>query len=255
MTLPTLTVAISTLSDRLHGITTDMLHPTDGVTYQIFVQDAKGPIQLSGVSERTDISVTPLNSHGVTHSRNAAIDAATTDILLFADDDLILMPQTYASLRGLFLNMTDLDFACGQLQNMAHKPFKSYPKHMTPATPLNTAKVGTPELAIRVNSIRYARVRFDINFGAGSQLWLGDEYIFLCDALRLGLCGHHVDLVLAMHGSDSSGHQNTASSFIVREKVFRRALGPLSWPFRIAFAVKNQKRFPDWKSFWQFMKP
>ena len=252
MTAPSLTVAIATLADRMHRVDIDQLPVIAGVDYHIFVQDT--PVALP-THPRSDITLTGLDSHGVTISRNAAIAAASGEILLFADDDLVLATYNYAALRTWFADHPNQDFVCGQLQDALGAPFKSYGPDMARVTRLNSAKVGTPELAVRVQSVRDAGVTFDTDFGAGSANWLGDEYIFLCDALRAGLQGRHIALHLATHAAPSSGQDNSAASFAVREAVFRRALHPVSWPLRCAFAWRHRKRFPGWGSLFRFVRP
>lgn len=255
MTLPNLVIAIATLAEKLPDLHADTFPISDGVTYKVFVQGIKGPINLNGAGLRLDIQLVALECRGVTRSRNAAINTQSSGILLFADDDQTFNEDSFSHLRRLFLSSPELDFTCAQLHDANCKPFKKYSKNMSRATRLNTAKVGAPELAIRIDRFRKFGVTFDTNFGTGSLLWLGDEFIFLCDAMRSGLKGRHINLVVGSHPQDSAGHQNNESSFEIRERVFRRALTPVSWPFRVAFACKSHKRFPSWKSLWKFLKP
>lgn len=250
-----LTVAIATLAERAHGLTEGMLPPTQDVDYHVFVQGVDDLAQLPLDLQRADITVTPLKTRGVAHSRNAAIGSVKGDILLFADDDLILNTNSYALLQTLLAQNPDLDFICGQIHDANGLPFKSYSPDRTPASRFNTAKVGTPEMAVRVASIRKIGVLFDPDFGAGCANWLGDEYIFLCDALCAGLKGQHTALTFATHPAPSSGQDNSAASFTVREAVLRRALGRGSWPLRCAFALRHRKRFPDWTSLLRFIRP
>jgi glycosyltransferase involved in cell wall biosynthesis len=249
-----ITVAIATLADRLKNLSLPMLPETHGVDYHVFVQDVANPMDITGALERPDITLTALEGRGVAKSRNAAIEMAKGDIIIFADDDLILHTQNYDALRDLFRNTPELAFVCGQLRDGSGKPFKAYSPDGTPTSRLNTAKVGTPEMAVRTETIRAEQIFFDPNFGAGSQNWLGDEYIFLCDALRAGLRGQYSALSLATHSAPSSGQVSSSESFLVREAVFRRALGAFSWPFRCAFAWRHRNRFPDWGSFWRFVR-
>jgi hypothetical protein len=254
MTMLHITVAIATLADRLKTLALPMLPETHGVDYHIFVQDVADPTGIAGALSRPDITLTVLEGRSVAKSRNAAIETAKGDIIIFADDDLTLHTQNYDAVRALFHNTPDLAFVCGQLHNEAGRPFKTYSPDGTPASRLNTAKVGTPEMAIRVKAIRAEQILFDPDFGAGSPNWLGDEYIFLCDALRAGLKGQHISRTLATHPAPSSGQDNSVASFAVREAVLRRALGRASWPLRCAFAWRHRKRFPDRSSFFRFVK-
>ncbi|MFD1810524.1 hypothetical protein ACFSHQ_27560 [Gemmobacter lanyuensis] len=68
-------------------------------------------------------------------------------------------------------------------------------------------------------------MRFDPAFGAGQPDWMGDEYIFLCDALRAGLRGWHVDVTPASHPAESSGLRQSPEAMAVRRRVLIRALG------------------------------
>ncbi len=255
MTALHLTVAVATLADRVHRLTNKVLPRTANVDYHIFVQDVADPADIAGVLPRSDITVTALKGRGVAHSRNAALGSVKGDIVLFADDDLVLNTQNYAALLTQFTDDPRVDFICGQMHDAHGRAFKAYPANMTAASRLNTAKVGTPEMAVRIKTVHTAGVLFDTDFGAGSANWLGDEYIFICDALRAGLRGRHVSLALATHPEPSSGQDNSAASFTVRETVLRRALGPASWPLRCAFAWRHRKRFPDWRSVLRFIRP
>ncbi len=251
----TLTVAISTLTSRIHAIDAAALPPTKDVDYHLFVQDDGGCAQGPPLPDRADITVTQLDGLGVTKSRNAAIAHARGDIIVFADDDLVLAADAYPALMRQFTDNPDLDFVCGRLQRENGAPFKRYPRAGTVATRLNTARLGTPELAIRTHSIRAAKVGFDTDFGAGSANWLGDEYIFVCDCLRARLTGRHLDLHLATHPHDSSGQDNSPATMPIREAALRRALGPFSWPYRAAFAIKHRNKFKNLSGFLRFIGP
>ena len=53
----------------------------------------------------------------------------------------------------------------------------------------NSAKAETYEIMVRIESIRNAGIKFDENFGAGADNYLGDEYIFIADSIKKGLKG------------------------------------------------------------------
>lgn len=254
---PTLTIGIASHGQRVFNLKPDTMVPAPGQDYLICVQglDTTDFARAEAMFARPDITLFAVQGAGAARNRNAAMTQAKGEILLFADDDLRLLTSHYAALRDAFANDPTLDFTCGQVNEPEGRPRKRYSAPDQPATRFNVGKVGTPELAIRLKRVRAKGVRFEEGFGAGAPIWLGDEYIFLCDALRAGLRGKHIALSLAVHPATSSGDASTDESFLMRKRVIQRALGPLAWPARLAFALRHRKRFADWRSVLAFLLP
>lgn len=258
--LPELTVAIATYGDRFLQLTPAWFPRCDATRYHVCVQATAGRKDIADhaaalTAARPDISISFVEGRGAARNRNAALAAAQTGILLFADDDLTLYPQNYLPLRQRFAASPDLAFLCCRVITPDGKPRKAYGRDGQMVTRLNAARVGTPELALRPQMLRQRGVQFDDRFGAGTEQPFGDEFIFLCDALRAGLRGQHAALTLAIHPAESSGMTWDATSFAQRRKMFNRALGPWSLPARCAFALKHRRRFPDIQSLWRFLRP
>lgn len=249
---PVLTVAIATTSVRLRQIDIAALPALQGVTYQVFVQGVE-PNEMPP-SPRADVRLTASNGHGAARNRNAALQSVTTPLLLFADDDLQFEPAGLKALISRFAALPDADFVCARIGDESGNPRKRYSLDAVPVRWWNSAKTGTPELALRPERFRARNIWFDEAFGAGMPDYLGDEYIFLCDAMRAGLRGMHVALVLARHDTDSSGTRNSAHSMAIRKTVLIRALGSRKSRFaRLAFAVRHWRSFPDLRSFLRFL--
>lgn len=259
MSAPRLTIALSTMADRLAGLSPERLPPMPDVVWHLFVQGpaaavATGTARL--VAARPDIAVTALDSRGVARSRNAALAAVTTDWLLFADDDLTFHPEGIAALIARCDREAAADFLCARLTDETGRPRKRYAPDGTRARWFNCGKVGTPELALRPGRARAAGIGFDPGFGAGAPDWMGDEYIFLCDALRAGLKGWHVDLVPASHPATSSGLTQGPEAMAVRRRVLIRALG--RWTSllpRLAFALRHRRTLGGWRGALAFLRP
>lgn len=258
--LPELTVAVATYGDRFLHLLPSWFPLSDATRYHVFVQAAAGRKDLADhavvlTTARADLSVSFVQGQGAARNRNAALAATQTDILLFADDDLALCPQNYLPLRQRFAASSTLAFLCCRVITPEGKPRKAYGREGQAVTRLNAARVGTPELALRPQMFRQGGLQFDETFGAGTPQPFGDEFIFLCDALRAGLHGQHATLDLAIHPAESSGMLWDAASFAQRRKMFNRALGAWSLPARCAFALKHHRRFPDIQSLWRFLRP
>ena len=245
----TLTVAVATIGARFHNLTSDQFPALPGVTYHIFVQNPPA----AATAPRPDMRLTALPGTGAARSRNAALQV-DTDLLLFADDDLVLLTQNYPALMRAFADAPQMDILCGRLLTPEGQPRKAY-GHPGPQSRWTTAKFGTPEIALRPARIRAAGVQFDEGFGAGAAVPLGDEPIFLADCLRAGLRVDHLPLDLAIHAADSSGTVFTPDSIPYRKAVLNRAFGRMAPVARAGFAWRHRRKFAHFTALLQFVLP
>ena len=261
---PRLTLAVASMAARLDRLSLAGLPVIPGVIWQIFVQGDRAAIAAHAPRlARADVTLTPIEGLGVARSRNAALAAAKTDLLLFADDDLTFHPAAITALIAQFDACPQADFLCARLADETGRPRKRYGRAGARMRWFNCGTVGTPELALRPARMRAAGVTFDPAFGAGAPDFLGDEFIFLCDALRAGLRGWHVALTLASHPAASSGLAQGAAVMAVRRRVFIRALGRwASLPVRLVFLLRQAMRgggglgaLGGWRGALAFLRP
>ena len=252
-----LTIAIASMDTRLHRLSLAGLPMLPEVVWQIFAQG--DPARIAAHADRLarpDIRLIASPGQGAARNRNAALAAADTDLLLFADDDLTFHPEGITAVIARMVAQPEADFLCARLSDPAGRPRKRYSRDGQPARWFNCGKVGTPELALRPARFRAAGVQFDPGFGAGAPDWLGDEYIFLCDALRAGLRGRHVALTLASHPAESSGLAQGPAVMAVRRRVLIRALGRWrSWPVRAIFALRHRRAVGGLRGLLAFLRP
>ena len=85
---------------------------------------------------------------------------------------------------------------------------------------------------------------FDEDFGAGTENYLGDEYIFIANACSKGLSCEFIPSIVAIHPSDSSGTRfGTIEDARVRSLVFQKVFGSVAPLARLGFVLKNPMRF------------
>ena len=242
---------------RLHNWSLAKLPKTDGVFYLLLLQqaDAEQVNRLYTSFERDDVKVVALDTIGVSNSRNAAISHAEAEILLFADDDTLLLADAYPYLIERFQTQPERAFLIGRICNEDMEPHKRYPPDGAPVKKSNCGKVGTPEIALRLDLFRQHDLAFDTTFGAGTEKPFGEEYIFLCDALSKGLTGKFVALNLATHSGASTGQRMVLGTAQLRSEVLRRALGPHSWFYRLGYALKHRRVFSGARDLIRFLKP
>ena len=217
-----------------------------GVFYDLHVQQAPGvfPADFKELSMRPDVRVLACAGSGAARSRNAALAAAQSALLLFADDDMVQDVGGQDRLRQQFSDDPSVDILCARLHAADGQPHKAYGPDGQTLRFWNGARVGTPEIALRLQRVRSAGLQFDEGFGAGTVIPLGDEYIFLMDCRRAGLTGRHVNIPVGVHPPLSSGLVFGYDTLPWRRAVFQRALGWFWRPAYGLFLLRNRHRLP-----------
>lgn len=245
---PLLTIGYSTLTTRIDSISLPAHEPD--VEILIAVQDdpstESNPSGLPArlFEDRDDVELVRADGLGVARSRNTVLGRAAGRYLVFGDDDATFHID---GLREVIAAM-EAEPALVLVQAIAHDesghPRKRYPRNPCRLSRWNSAKVGTIELVVRTADVARASVRFDERFGAGSRNFLGDEFIFVTDALKAGLRCRFLPIPIAEHPRTSSGSSyGTQEDARVRSEVFGRVFGWWAPVGRLAFVARQPRRF------------
>ena len=226
-----LTIGYSTLPKRISNI-----KYLDSFSNLVVIQN---PNSESFSASPQWVKQIEIKSKGVAKSRNAVIENTTTEYLLFGDDDISFKEESINAALEFLESNTDISILMLQAVDESGALRKRYPKQAHPLKLTNAAKAATYEMIIRVRDIKKASIKFDENFGAGAENYLGDEYIFIADALRAGLKGYFLPIVIAIHPTESSGSfRSTKQDAIVRSRIFSRVFGIWAPAMRLLFLVK-----------------
>ena len=226
-----LTIGYSTLANRAKNIKF-----LTSVNNLVIVQN---PDSISLPNFPTEVQIVELHNRGVAKSRNAAIANTDTEFLLFGDDDIEFSETGITSAINYLNANPGISILLMQAADETGELRKRYSAQSHQLKLTNSAKAATYEMIIRTSAIKTAGIKFDENFGAGATNYLGDEYIFIADALRAGLKGQFVPIVIATHPSESSGSiRNSAIDRSARAKVFSRVFGIWSPIMRAMFLAK-----------------
>ena len=249
---PLLTIAYSTLPNRVKAI----VFPERRADREVLVQ-VQNPQEISYVVSEKSAKIIEMRSIGVAKSRNAAIERASGKYLLFADDDITFSEAGIAEALEYFEANPDCAIVLTQAKDDSGALRKEYFNEIKPLRLTNSARAATYELMIKVDAFREKGIKFDENFGAGAENYLGDEYIFISDALRAGLKGVHLPVVLATHPTESSGSRwGSEQDLSARQKVFSRVFGWRAPLYRAAFLLKTKNPNPGFiKSLKFIFKP
>ena len=139
------------------------------------------------VTERNCLFV-KTRERGLSKSRNMAMRRAVTlgaDICIFCDNDVVYRDDYEKVIKDAFDRNPDADIIVFFIERPErHKPvFESE----RPLDHLHAMKIFSPEIAFRLRSVRRIGLKMDELFGAGAKYGMGEENIFLFDALARGL--------------------------------------------------------------------
>lgn len=245
-----LTIGYSTLADRLSNIKP----PKVDLPHDVFISIQNPQKVEFNLPTNFDFQYIKTEDQGVTKSRNLVLNQVKTKYLLFADDDIAFVSKGIESAVSYLEANPNCDLVLAQAMDTEGVLRKTYPKREAKLTRFNSARAGTIEMIVRVDSVRSKGVAFDENFGAGAQNYLGDEYIFITDLLKAGGSATFLPITIAIHPEDSSGSLwGTEPDLRVRARVFQRVFGGLAPFIRAGFYLKNFRKFGGFKNFANFV--
>ena len=234
---PKITIAYSVLAEGLGNIVLPDARPDTEIL--VIVQGIGGRVPA-----RDDVREIRLDSRGVTRSRNEAIRQATGEVLVFGEENVEWIRDGLDEVVELFADNPRLAVFLGRAEDETGELRKRYPAFREPATVLNSARVGTIELAVRPAALIKAGVLFDENFGAGTENFLGDEYILVADANRAGLKCEYFPVTISRHPRESSGTTyGSVEDARARSRVFTRVFGWFAIVPRALMWARKPKRF------------
>ncbi|OYD25974.1 glycosyltransferase family A protein [Oceanimonas baumannii] len=224
----TLEMLYSTYGDRIFRLINNLPPQSLYVSITI-VHQVGGCDQLMNYQEhfkrRSDIRYIPINSVGVTKSRNVAIENSHADIVLFCDDDVVYEDDFYKKVILSYKENSGVDFITFSYNRGLTQPVK-FSKRKTKHDLFSILSVGTIEISCLRSSLLNARCFFPEDMGTGQKLFLCDEPVFLASLIRAGCRGIYVPLNICDHPDESSGADFKSYYAIEsRYECFKRVFG------------------------------
>ncbi|EQB7292631.1 glycosyltransferase family 2 protein [Escherichia albertii] len=191
-----------------------------------------------------NITMISCTERGSSKSRNMAIDNATGDICVIADDDVMYVDNVESILRKAFADNPDADIITFQIMTPDGSLFNSgYPKNKQWHNWRSILRCASIEIAFRRNVIIKNKLRVDDNFGLGSKYRVHDEIIFLKDAMDKGLKILYIPIPIVIHPKESSGSDFNDSLVLSKGAAFIRLFGIKGILLNLIFAIKKHKEY------------
>ena len=187
----TIDILICSLNKGIVRVQDVLLPPQEGVRYIVsyqYTDERYLDLIPACLEEREDVAVYKYKGQGLSANRNLALDKATADLVMYADDDARLLPETPAVVKRPFEENPDLDVAFFCASTYTGKSLKNYPKSSFEVLAMpKDYSISALEMVCRRRKVQ-GKVRFDERFGLGTQfLTCGEEEVWLEDALRAKL--------------------------------------------------------------------
>lgn len=191
----TLDILICSLNKGIVRVQDVLLKPQDGVRYIVsyqYTDDRYLDLIPKTLESRSDVLLFKYKGKGLSANRNLALDKSTADVVMYADDDAHILPETPQIIAKYFTENEDLDVAFFCASTYTGKPLKNYPKEDFKVLSLSKEySISALEMAFRRKRVQ-GKIRFDERFGLGTQfLTCGEEEVWLVDALRANLNIHY----------------------------------------------------------------
>lgn len=184
----TLDILICSINKGIVKIEDILLPPKKEIRYIIsyqYTDERYLDLIPAGLKRRDDVTLYQYKGQGLSANRNLAMEKATADYIMFADDDTRIHTDILQTVQKVFMEHPNLDIAFFKASTYTGKSLKNYPDDAYDITELPTDySISTIEMVCKRLSIK-GKIRFDERFGLGTKfLTCGEEDIWMVDALR-----------------------------------------------------------------------
>lgn len=194
------------------------LPEVDGVEYLVMWQLHADALVPEALAARVDVTVMRSERVGLSANRNDLFDAATSPVVLIADDDLIYTPESLKALLETVKVNPDVDYFSFKHDEPRYKFFPE--EECSLNKPVKYFYQTSFEIALRRNA-RTAALRFHEDFGIGAPYFgAGEEELLLMTARRMGLNCRFFPICIVTHPGLSTGNRKpTAKTLHARGAI------------------------------------
>jgi len=191
---------------------------------------------------------------GLSKSRNMAMRKALalgSEICIFCDNDVLYRDDYEKVIGDAFMRNPDSDIIVFFIERPErHEPVL---KKEGPLDHLHAMKIFSPEIAFRIRRIREKGLRMDELFGAGAKYGMGEENIFLFDAMAAGLKVTYVPLRIAgTIENESTWFKGYNEEFFRNRGAGYYRMAPhLFLPLCLQFGVRKRSLYKADMGFWK----
>lgn len=183
---------------------------------------------------------------GLSKSRNMALRAATAEICLICDDDMVYKDGYAERVLRAFDENREATLLRFEIEGI-ERVFRNYDHRAGKISLLGSMKVSSVELAFRREAIMENNIWFDELIGAGTQFPMGEENAFLFACLRKKLNLHYAPYAIAqLHMGDSTWFNGFDERYFIGRGATFAAMDLRMSSFLIwQFALRKYPRYKN----------
>lgn len=180
---------------------------------------------------------------GLAKSRNRALEKATCNIALIADDDVKFVKGFEQKIINAYEKYPDAALISFRIETDEGILYKNYSQVAMKHNLISAARVSSIEISLNLNLLENRKL-YDENFGLGALYCpTGEDTIMCVDMYKSGKNCYFMPETIVIHPLESTGknfHDQYASNL---GKVYKRAFGWLGFLFGIFFSFNKYKQY------------
>lgn len=183
---------------------------------------------------------------GLSRSRNKAIKNSRADICAISDDDIRYEDNYEEIIKEGYRKYPDADVIAFYLDNVdknINRPRRKEGK----INFLKSMQIKSSQITFKRKSIVDKNIKFKERFGAGSELYMGEENIFLVDCLKAGLKIYYIPITIATTQENNSSwfRGYNEYNFNVRGAAYYEMSKNLYPLLILQFAIRKTNLYAD----------
>lgn len=231
-------VLISTMNQKnIKDLVKKMNIQTDALVINQCKQDSYYSFKYN---EKT-IQVFNSSEKGLSKSRNLALKNSKADICVIADDDMVYEDNYENIIKKQYKKNKKADIITFAIGGCNRKPLLIAKK----INYLTSMKIQSVQMTFLRKKIIDKNISFDVDFGAGAKLFMGEENIFLFDCLKNKISIYNITEKIAnLLESESTWFKGFDKEyFFVKGAVYYRMTKYFYWILILQFAVRKTKKY------------
>jgi len=252
-----LNILISTLNNRILGLK-NIITNDENIIYTISHQvmeelNTETMKYIQTLCSSNNIIYSKIHSQGVAINRNNALKHRVKgSICLLSDDDVIYFKGSFKQIIQKFKEDNNLEFLTFKIKTFSGKDYKNYKAHEFKHTLKSLSIIGIIDVAFKEEMIEKYSLRFDERFGPGGEYSIGEDFIFMTDAIKKKANILYKPIDIVQHEDIGTGMVLRDDIIFGRGAMFARVFGKLSFIINIYFAIKNRKKYKSKYTFGEY---
>lgn len=188
-----------------------------------------------------------LDERGIGLSRNTALMRASGDIVIFCDEDSILVDNYAQIIINEFKKNKKADMIVFNVPSLnKQRPTYNIKKNKR-VHRYNCLRYGAVSFAIKLEKIREYNVYFSLLFGGGARYGSGEDSLFIYNFIkRGGRVFSSTKIIGYVEQKDSTWFCGYDKKYLKDKAIlFKHLLGPYSFLYKVYFLIRNKDVYKE----------